>query len=262
MIGLRIRLEIGIKLVVLGLALALTASLLVRDSRPALASHTEILFSESNTTPTMVNSLVLMVDGPPQTLYVWAKNVDDPTGAAAFGVEVRYNPTLISVPSIAHDTAWLTSTGRQAICADPVIGPTEDPAVWRALMSCATAFPPPPLGPSCANNHCSGLLGTITIQPGSTVGISPLTLPPDRNFLVATVVSDPPQTIPLTTRSAQIVVAPCADFDSNNVVSLSDVLLIANRFGASSPQYDLNGNGLTELQDILIAAAQYGRPCP
>lgn len=67
----------------------------------------------------------------------------------------------------------------------------------------------------------------------------------------------------------------CADYDRDGVVSLAEVLQVADRFGTypGSPpnsdsglgyegRFDLNKDRAVSIGDILIAAIQAGEGCP
>ena len=58
--------------------------------------------------------------------------------------------------------------------------------------------------------------------------------------------------------------APCpGDFDGDDVITVSDVLVSLGNFGCSGIcQGDLDGDGITGVTDILIMLSSFGEPCP
>lgn len=187
------------------IACAIAVSLTVRwKTQPAYADHTEILFSASGSALVPTTEFITLANGAPFTVYVWARNVHEPTGVSAFEVDMAYDNDLIAVTDVAPQSAWLSSTGRTAVCTPDVIGPVPNSDLWHADTSCSTLLPPPPLGP-----QGSGLIATITIQPGPTTGVVDLDLQDmNQTFLLNTSVMNL-QKIPTSITSAQVRIDPC-----------------------------------------------------
>jgi len=240
-----------------------------KDSVRAGAADTEILPSLSSTSPTYVPSLILLKGGqyagntpcnPGDTdattacLHIWAKNVNNSTGASAFEVGVGYPTNGLIVSYVEPKTAWLGSTQRSVACPSPTYSP------GLILVSCNTLTAPPPYGPSCSNGHCSGELATIAVESQSTVGIYTINLS-QGTHLVDTVTTQPPPAIPATVRSVNVVVAPCADFTGDGTVRVGDILYVVSKYATSDPAADLNGSGSVRVDDILIAIAEYHVDC-
>ena len=253
------------------------ALVLAEDSRPAVASHTDIFFTQSLTSPSPMTSFMLLANDPtPRTFYIYARNVDDPEGLGAFEVNVNYVSWLVAVNAIAHDSTWLGSTGRTVACNPPTIEPNVETGAGHATIVCNTIGAPPPFGPPNGGTAASGLLGTITIKAGAVPAITQLILDPNRTILVDTgriqggeLIS--PAVIPTTKRSLQLVMTDCGDVypkpNRDGFVTISDVFAIAGRFGMTSthpnwnPTYDLNDDGSVSLADVFAVAAQFGLHC-
>jgi hypothetical protein len=239
------------------------------------AADTEITMGRSTTSPTYVASAVLAkggngsgpspctageTDATTDCFYVWAKNVNNTTGAAAFQVKVTYNSNIVHVLTIAHITPWLASTGRSVACSQPTV--TEVGGAGEALASCNTLLPPPPYGPNCPS-HCSGQIGLLAFESKDQIGSTTL------NFSESKLVDTPPDpddaaTIPATVRSVNVTVAKCADFTGNGgvpdgTVRIVDILYVVQRY--FTPDADLDGDGTTRVADILIAVQQYFKTC-
>ena len=236
---------------------------LQHDARPARASHTEILVSDLYTSPHKVTSTVLMIGGPTKYFYVWAKNVDNSTGASAFEIHINYNSQIAALTTLLRRTEWLGSTGRSVTCLDATINPNFPTGNGEGYVSCNTALPPPPYGPKCPN-QCSGWIGTIAISPTSTIGFS------NFNFSLSKLVDTvgpptEPQSIPVTISSLAVNVAPCADFPpgaGDGTVRVSDILYIVNRYQSADLTADMNADGRILVADILIAVKEFFENCP
>jgi hypothetical protein len=94
--------------------------------------------------------------------------------------------------------------------------------------------------------------------------------PPD-TFLVSrgstTGGVQPPAVIPSTGPTIDVIIARCADYNGDGLVSVQDVLNIARRFGARPglpnwhPMFDLNSNNFIDPTDVLLSGKQFGRHC-
>src|SRR3990170_4983189 len=153
---------------ILGLVAAAVVVLVftLHTSSPASADHTELFFSTSNTTPTRTG-LLLLLPGEPVDVHVWAHNVDDPEGMAAFDLGVSVDPQLLSIDSMLLGP-FLGSTGRTVFCL-PMLSPGPDGP--QARLSCNTVGRSPPNGP-----QGSGVLATLALRPKLALGRSALTL--------------------------------------------------------------------------------------
>ena len=231
----------------------------------AAASHTQILFSDASTYPAPQTTVFLVKDGPARTLYVWAKDVDNATGASAFEVNIGYNPSTLTVLSITEDPTWLTSgargQGSNLYCNQPFIEPMPgDPKLWRANASCITLDPVTVPGVTG-----DGLLATLVIQatPGAAAGTYQGALDfTNGTFLVETQLD--PGRIPAQLLNANVLIARFADFNGDCSVSLTDVFQVIPRFGQTTaspewdPQYDLNDNGSVDLDDVFVVIFEFG----
>lgn len=240
-------------------AIVIAALALARDGHPAAASGAgEIIVSLSETSPTQPSAISLMIGAEPSDLYVWIKNLNDPTGASAFQVEFTYGSDLLDVNWIYPDTAWLGSTGRSVACLGAGVDPDGvAPGVGEAYVACNTLQVPPPYGA-----QGTGVLARITVEPGSEVGLSYLDFR-GRTFLIDTPPNpDDMAEIVVKNPIINIQIAPCADFTGDNQVLVADILYVVQRYFTSDLTADLNGDGAVTVADILIAVQQYYQYCP
>jgi hypothetical protein len=172
---------------------------------------------------------------------------------------------VVSVGSLQVSETWLESTGRTATCTSPIIEPNpgSPPDIYRANIGCYTP------GTTPLGAQGGGLIASFVLTPGGTPSSSPLTLNNAATFLIDTTAQS--AYIPAIKRNASVVVAECADFNGDNVVSASDIGLMIGHFGTSggpppSPnwdaQYDMNLDNAVAAGDIGIVVAQFGRLCP
>jgi hypothetical protein len=249
---------------VLAVALSVATIGLVREARPAAADHIQIIVSLSNSEPTpAAQPLSLYPGGPPITIYIWAKDAHDPTGIAAFNIGFPYDSARLTVNSVQLETSWLGSTGRIVLCAPPFIDPNPETGDGRVVAGCSTIGSP-------VGAQGTGLLASVTFQPGTGSGFTTLAFAPD-TFLInrgsRTGGVTPPAMVPGTAPGIVALIANCADFNADGSVSVFDMLNVARRFGARPgmatwhAMFDLNANGLVDMQDILLAGRQFGRRC-
>lgn len=246
---------------------------LAQDARPADAAGPQIIISRSSTSPDPITSLVLNPGGPSLDLYVWAKDVKGPLGAGAFQIGLSYNSWLISVNSIAKDSVWLGSTGRTVWCSPVELHPHTDTGAGNGYVGCNTPTPPPTgsYGPSCSNNHCDGLLGRVTVQPGIVPIATAL------NFTAKTYLMDTgwgavpvqePEVI-ATGFSLPVGIVKCGDHSGDGYVNLfDDILSVIMHYQERpgdpgwDPKYDLDKSGNVDLfGDILGTVIQYQKSC-
>jgi hypothetical protein len=195
---------------------------------------------------------------------VWAKNVDNTTGASAFQVKTTYNSTLVQVDTIAHSVNWLASTGRSITCVQPEIEEDIGTGAGSALVSCNSLLAPPPFGPACNNNHCNGFIAMLAFE-SEGMGLGSTIL----NFSQSYLVDTPPDpddavAIPATVRSVNVTVAKCADFmgsggNPDGTIRVNDILYVVQRY--FTPNGDLDGDNDTDVSDILIAVKEYFVDC-
>ncbi len=257
----------------IGVLAALAVAVLVQDGRPVQAAHTAIIVSRSNAAPMPVQSLIFYRNDPPVTLYVWAVNVDDPQGLAAFTLELDYS-TLVANPSapvatltsFATDPTWLGTSGRSASCGTGTL-PAFDNSVGRGFGTCFTLG-----GINQWGVQGTGLIGSFTIQPGAVLGSGTLNFAQswlsDPGQLIDDTVIDP-QVIPATRPNIPVLIPRCADFDGDGIVTLfGDIYAVAIRFDATpgdprwDPIYDLDGNGIIDLfGDTYLTSRQFDLHC-
>ena len=244
----------------------LIAVSLSSGARPASAADAQIVVSLSNTEPTpLAGGLFLVPGGAPVTLYIWAKDAYHPTGVAAFNIGFHYPSRILSIDSIQLQTAWLTSTGRIPVCNPVIIEPELDTGRGRVLTGCSTLSVQNQLGA-----QGTGLLANIVVRP--TASGSSSTIDFAETFLVSRGSAGggsivPPAIIPATVPTVTVVVGRCGDVTGNGIVTITDILTVARRFGSVpggadwNPIYDLNENRIIDIQDVLITASQFGRRC-
>lgn len=231
-----------------------------QESQPASASHTQVLLSYSNVSPIFAPTIVVTPDGLPRDVYAWAVNVDNATGASAYHLEIGFDSSVFTATSIeAPLPLWLGSGARSASCPSPTI------ETDRAYIDCVTVGQVPPYGVTG-----TGLIGKLTIQPGSVAGFSALDL--TGTTLVNTPLNpDDIALIPVTLLSSNVVYIECADVNGDGIVDLlNDILGIIQRYQWTpqnhpndwDPVYDINNDGVIDLlNDILGAVMQYQLPC-
>lgn len=249
----------------IALLIAAVAWTLAEDARPADASHTKIILSRSNTSPTPEGSLIVSKNGTPVDLYIWAVNVHNATGASAFDVRFDFDPALGDIIFLEWYETWLGSTNRSPVCI-AAIGPNvvvglED---GQAYVECNTFSIPPPYGATG-----TGLIGHIQFKPG------PAIMSAGMDMLESFLVDTPPnpadwqKILPLAAPYVYVIVGKCADFDLNGTIDLfNDIFGVAFRYGLSvgdpgwDPKYDIDDNGNIDLfNDIFITAFQFGGSC-
>jgi hypothetical protein len=274
----------AVKLVLLLALVAAGASALVRDARPAHASHTAFHLSYSSSCLTIDPQIFAFVGGPPQDIYLCVKNVDnDPYGAAAFNLEAKYVSWLINVNAVNIETqaagTWLGTTGRAVQCLPVTIDPNMETGQGRVYGGCQTPGTPPPYGPTG-----NAVVAKITIQPGIVKASTYLDFrgvvgqPTTGTHLVSAYFDAQSPfgsvLIPAAVSSIQVFVAPCADYvpgSGDNYVAILDIYHLAQKFGRNinspppptwNPDWDMDGNNAVTIQDILLGAKQFGRSCP
>jgi len=276
-----------VKLLLLVAVVAAGASALVRDGRPAHASHTLIYLSYSSTCLTVESTIITFVGAPPQNVYICVKDIDnDPWGAASFNLEMKYISWLVGVNSVEIDGpsyagGWLGSTGRASQCLPVTIVPNLEFGNGRVYGGCQTVGTNPPFGPLS-----NAVLGKIVLQPGIVKSATSIDMrgtvgqPTTGTHLVSAYFDAQSPfgsvLIPATALLVPVYIAPCADYVPNppvgdNFVGVQDILHLAQKFGRTinsppppdwNPNWDMDGNNGVYVQDILIGAKQFGRTCP
>jgi len=273
------------KLLVVALVVVVGASALVRDSRPAHASHTVLFVSMSSTCATSGAPIFVFVGGPSQDLFICVRDIDNsPWGAAGFNLEMKYvswlvNITAVDIASPGYAGGWLGSTGRAVQCLPVTTEPNIATGQGRVYGGCQTVGTSPPTGPLS-----NTVLGKITMTPGIVKASTNLDLrgtvgqPTTATHLVSAFFDAQSPfgsvLIPAAVGVVQVFVAPCADYTGfsglpDNFVSIFDILHLAQKNGRNStqpgwnPNWDMNGdNAVNITQDVLIGAKQFGRTCP
>ncbi len=249
-----------VKLGLLAGAIVFAAVGLGQDSQPASAAHTRILLSYSNIAPIHARAVVLNPGGVSRDLYAWVVDADDESGVSAYRVEINFDSSLLTATAMERPDAplWLGNRGRSPSCPLPTVQP------GLAYIDCITVGQVPPLGATG-----TGLLGKVTIEPGTAWDTTPLDLtgsylidtPFDINFTWSY--------IPVTLEPSTVVFMHCADFNRDGSVDLlSDILGVILQYGKTpadpdwKPMFDINKDAVVDLlSDILGTILQYGRPC-
>jgi len=249
----------------LGAVIVVVAALAVtRDSTPTNAVNPEILPSLSGSSPAYSASALLVKGGhfsfnapcigdtDPTTLClrIWAKGVNNSTGASAFQAHYTYPADQLTVSTVSASTTWLGSTGRSVTC------PAGSSTLGDGTLRCLTMLAPPPFGATG-----DGLLASIAIESTDVTGVASFTLAPDTQLLDTPPNPDDITTIPATIRSINIVVAPCADFDGNGRVTVADVIYVVQHFHTSDPPADLDGSGSVTAADIILSVKEFAMLC-
>ncbi len=248
------------------IAIVAAALAVARDAAPTNATNPEVLPSLSGSSPAYAASALLVKGGhfafnapcspggsdpTALCLHIWAKGVNNSTGVSAFQVHYTYPADRLLVSAAIVSTTWLGSTGRSVIC------PTGSSSPGDGVFSCNT-FNPQPIGPTG-----DGVLGTIAVESQNVIGPATFTLVSGTNdtFLVDTPPATEPALIPITIRSINLYVAPCADFNGDGRVTVADILYVVSKFHTSDPAADLDGSGLVLVNDILIAVGEFSMLC-
>lgn len=276
------------KLLLLALAVVGGGSALLRDAKPAHASHTIIFLSNTSSCLQVNTTIFVYVASSPQNFYVCVWNIDNnPWGAAGFNLDMKYVSWLLSVNSVdlpSYAEVWLETTGRTSACQPLTIEPEGlGPGQGHVYGGCDTTGTNPPYGPVS-----NAAVGKIVLQGGIVKAATTLDMrgvvgqPTTGSHLVSAywVPGDPlfpfgSVIIPATAILVQVYVAPCADYvplpNGENFVGVQDILYLAQRFGRSpsspppptwNPDWDMDGNNFVSVQDVLIGAKQFGRTCP
>jgi hypothetical protein len=254
----------------LAAAMVIAALLAVgRDQTPTHAVNPEILPSLSGLSPTWMSGSILLVKGghlalnlpclpgdtDPTTIcvHVWAKGVNNSTGASAFQVHYTYPDTMLTVSAADSSATWLSSTGRSAAC------PAGSFTPGSGTYYCTTLSAPPPFGATG-----NGILGTIAIESRGVIGPAVVNFSTGDQTYLADTPPDPTNAarIPATVRSLNLYIAPCGDLSGNDgKVTIADILYVVQHYHSSDPGADLNGSGTVLVDDILIAVGEFGALC-
>lgn len=272
-------LKLGKWAVVAAIALGVMVGL-AQDRTPTEAGPTaQIFLSYSDTIPAQTSTVILTPNGPTRHLYIWATDIDDPTGLSGYNLELYLDGTDYTVTNFQGDPTWLSSTGRSGACQPPgVVEPDFPEPEAHAYLNCVTIGQAPPSGPTG-----SGILAEISLRGGPNLG--PPTLldfSADENggtYLLNTP-SDPDDCfpiqpecfIPATALNSTVIFLKCGDNtppEGDGVVDLSNDILgtiLRYQMDDSDPEwdpgFDLNDDGLIDLSnDILGTILQYGLPC-
>jgi hypothetical protein len=245
------------RLVLLAAAVGFTL-VLAQDARPAQTATTKVYISRAEAT--VQAPIVLFPNGPIEQIHVRVSDVKDPTGVSAFEVDMEFPSTLASVFQMNANLPWLSSTGRTATCSTPTITQTT-PTIATANVSCNTLGTAPPYGATTAGG-IKPPLATLYLEPGAVSGNGLLKLTTVTKLVNTPLDPDDIAAIPITRQNSPLVVARCADFNGDNVVSVIDIVRLVAHFGQTDPFYDLNNDGLVTIGDISITIMQFGLPCP
>ncbi len=225
--------------------------------------------------------LHLAAGGTPNQVDIIDGQVDVDQSSAVDAADDLANALLLTITGMAPDPPmWLGTSERvlvglgpgqpgQASCAGQGI------EAGVAYLDCNTTIPPMEdpgeLPPDLTGALGTGLLGKLTILPGSVSQTSSLDLtetylndtPPPPEFLLSE--------IPVTLLSSVVVYLDCADVNGDGIVDLlNDILGIIQRYQWTPenhpddwvPAYDINNDDVIDLlNDILGAIMQYQLPC-
>lgn len=211
-----------------------------------------------------------IVGGYQRSLKINLSNFSDPDGLAAFSFKLKYHPVLFPIADANGDGksdpgqvtvgSFLGSSGKQVSCSDGYIGKDPTDSTWKILnFSCVT------LGPTPAGPTGSGNLATINITTGNTLSSGIL-------YLISSELVDNTLSTNLVPHTAPalvpIYILRCANFDTDGVVTILDILNLAQKFSWNpstpgwDPKYDLDGNNVVSILDILLAAKEFSMVCP
>jgi len=251
----------------LGAAVLVVAALAVtRDSTPTNAVNPEILPSLSGTSPTYASSMIMVKGGHPLgntpcaagetdpttiCLRIWAKGVNNSTGASAFQVHYTYPNDKLTLSSAYPSSIWLSNTGlRSVVCPAGTFTESE------GLMYCNTLVAPPPWGATG-----DGILATLELESRNVTGLATIDFSSGTYLLDTPPQPGDPVAIPATVRSINVVIAPCADFDATGRVTISDILFVVQMYNQINTPADLDGSGRVSVSDILMSVQEYNILC-
>jgi len=154
--------------------------------------------------PRIATTVVCFVP-PSQTVAVGSQVqldvvVDGVTNLGGYGIEVRYDPLLLTYVSWSAGT-FLGSTGRGILCLPPLSKPVGAlvPTSW--VFACGTTGAAPPQG--IAGPNGTDILFHVTFQTTALTGTSPLTIGPPLKF---DVLNPDASVIPAVAVSGSVVV--------------------------------------------------------
>jgi hypothetical protein len=197
-------------------------------------------------------TIVGFISGPTIPVDVRVQDVSYQTGLGGFGFTITFDASVASALSVAPGP-FLGSTLRAVSCAAPAIAPGS------VNYSCSTAGSAPdgPLG--------SGVLATITFQPGTNFGSTSL-------VFATSHLDDITGGVPIshTPLTGEMLIGKCGDFNSDQAITVGDILLMIVRFGSIGgpppsanwdPRFDVNNDGRISVADIVIEGQEFGRSC-
>jgi hypothetical protein len=196
-------------------------------------------------------TVVGFISGPPVLVDVRVQNVVAAGGLGDFDFTVTFDTSVGTAVSV-NPGPFLGSTGRAVTCAPAAI------AAGSVNFGCDTTGGAPP-GPTG-----SGVLATITFQPGASFGSSNLI------FTSSSLRDIGSAAIPHTALTGAMIIAKCGDFNGDTTVTVGDILLVILRFGSVAgpppsanwdPAYDLNNDGRISVADLVIAGQEFGKSC-
>ena len=245
-----------------------------QDTGPVKGAPTaEIIMSYSNVIPIRASTIILNPAGNSRDIYIWAKGVEDPSGVAAYNLELYFDDTRFTMTSFRGNPTWLSSSGRSGACAPPgIIEPSH------AYLACVTIGAAPPFGATG-----DGLLAKLVISPlDELAGASVLDLSASENggtYLLNTPANpndcfpiQPSCYVPVTLLNSVVIFIRCADNSppgGDGIIDLpNDILGVIQHYQVreSDPEwdqaFDLDYNGTIDLaNDILGTILQYQNRC-
>ncbi len=247
------------KLAILSLTSIFTLfSLLILRPAFAQTAGATIYLSGANTT----SGALGIVGGNTMAVKVNVNNVIDPAGLAAFAFKISYDPNLLSIPNSKNGHipdpgtitvgSFLGSLGKSVNCSDGYIENDSTNSTKKDLTFICTTLGSSPLAPKG-----NGVLAIINFKTGNTVAF------PQLNFVKAQLANNTAKAtlIPNTIGNTTVNLVPCADFNNDHKVTVSDILYIVNKFGTHDAAADLNRDGVVTVNDILIAVGEFGMTC-
>jgi hypothetical protein len=236
----------------------------IDSARPASAVTTQVFITPHGRVAP--ETIVGFTNGPAISADVRVQDLTysptpDTAGLGDFEFTITFrdnagniNPNVATILNATEGSpSFLGGTGRSVSCTSPVIAPGS------VNFSCNT------LGSAPAGPLGSGVLATITFQPGANFGSANLKF--DLSHLDDITGDVPISHTPLT---GAMLIGKCGNFNGDSGVTVGDILLMILRFGSNAgppptanwdPRFDVNNDGRVNVADLVIEGQEFGRPC-